>query len=555
MTLPPTSSAGTGRLSPDANAAALDAMAVRQLDILVVGGGVVGAGVALDAVTRGLTVGLVEGRDWAAGTSGASSMFVHGGLRHLQDFDLRGVREALRERNLLLDTIAPHLVRRVPLLYPLHARFPERAYVGAALMAYDTLAEVPGRRRALPPHRHLARRTVKRIAPGLSPEGMTGAVQFWEAQVDDARFVLTAVRTAAAYGALVASSAPVTGLTTEDGTVTGAWVRADGGRERHLRAKVVIAAAGPWTPQLATLVDPESAGNPGVRTQGVHLVVPRHRIRSTTGLIVRTGASPLVIAPWGRHWVVGTSSEPASGDGDRPRASGSVIDTMLTSVNPHLTQPLTRDDVEAEFTGLWPRSVGGERPVTQPRPGLVLASSGTDTGFTTYRLLAERAVDAAVAQLGGLVADCVTPRLSLLGADGYHARWNQRHLLARQAGLHVARLEHLLRRYGSLAEQVLDMMRADPALKEPVPGAEDYLAAEMVYAVTHEGARHLVDILDRRTRILRETRDAGQTAAPHVARLVADRLGWDGPTLSREIGRYVQQSGGGMSTGNHHPAV
>jgi glycerol-3-phosphate dehydrogenase len=524
-------------------------MAAGPLDALVIGGGVVGAGTALDLVSRGLRVGLVEMRDWASGASGRSSKLIHGGLRHLELFQFGLVKESLRERTLLLDRIAPHLVHRVPFLYPLHHHATERAYVGAGLLLYDAMARVPGQPRALPHHRHLALRAVKRVAPGLSTEAVTGAVQFYDAQTDDARYVLTLARTASAYGALVANRARVIDVIVDDGGVVGARVCDDlTGAVHEVRAKVVVCSAGIWTAQLLARL--EGAPEPTVTaSKGIHLVVPRDRIRASTGVVMRSGASVLFLIPWGRYWVIGTTDSPWREDLAHPAVTAPDIVDLLTAVNRHLAVPLTIEDVVGCFAGLRPLArrqrahrpavaaspLSSERTVSSPRRGLVVVAGGS---FTTYRVMAAHAGDLAGRQIGGLVEPSVTTRLPLLGADGYHARWNQRHLLARQAGLAVARVEHLLHRYGSLTDELLDAIRSDPLLARPVPGAEDYLAAEIRYAASHEGAAQLVDILGRRTGIALETRDWGAAAAPRVANLVADIMGWDEREIAHQVRTY-----------------
>src|SRR5215207_6442494 len=226
----------------------------RELDVLVIGGGVVGSGSALDAATRGLTTGLLEARDFASGTSSRSSKLVHGGLRYLEMLDFRLVHEALQERGLLLQRLAPHLIRPVPFLYPLTHRGWERLYVGAGLMLYDTLS-YGGGARGLPMHKHLSRRRALRLAPSLRRDALVGAVQYYDAQVDDARHTMTLVRTAAAYGALAASKARVIGFLREGERVVGVRVRdLEAGRDLEVRAKQIVNATGVWTDDTQALV-------------------------------------------------------------------------------------------------------------------------------------------------------------------------------------------------------------------------------------------------------------------------------------------------------------
>src|SRR4051794_28869934 len=259
-------------------------MAERELDVIVVGGGVVGAGTALDAATRGLSVGLLEARDWASGTSSRSSKLIHGGLRYLEMLDFGLVREALRERGLLLQRLAPHLVRPVKFLYPLQHRYWERLYAGAGVALYDAMAST-GAHRGMPRHRHLTRRMALREAPALKRDSMVGALQYYDAQVDDARHTMFLVRTAAAYGAHVASRTRVTGFLREGERVTGVKVRdLEHDRMYEVRARQVINATGVWTDDTQGLVG--ERGQFKVRSsKGIHLVVPRDRIQSRTGLI------------------------------------------------------------------------------------------------------------------------------------------------------------------------------------------------------------------------------------------------------------------------------
>jgi glycerol-3-phosphate dehydrogenase len=532
-------------LSPAARTDAIARMAERELDVLVVGGDVVGAGSALDAVTRGLTTAIVEARDWASGTSSRSSKLIHGGLRYLEMLDFGLVREALAERGLLLDRIAPHLVKPVPFLYPLQHRIWERAYVGAGVALYDAMARTSGTARGLRHHRHLSRRHALREAPCLRRDALTGAIQYWDAQVDDARHTLTVVRTAATFGALAANRAQVTGFLRQGERVTGAAVTdLETGNTIEVRAKQVINATGVWTDDTQALAD--TRGQFHVRaSKGIHLVVPRDRLPSSSGLILRTEKSVLFVIPWGRHWIIGTTDTDWSLAKAHPAASSRDIDYLLEHVNSVLNSPLTREDVEGVYAGLRPLLSGEsestsklsrEHVVGHPVPGLVVVAGGK---YTTYRVMAADAVDEAARTLDARVPESCTAELSLAGAEGYRALWNQRRALAVTTGIHVVRIEHMLNRYGSCIHELLDMLREDPSLADPLPGADDYLAVEARYAVTHEGARHLDDVLARRTRISIEAWDRGVAAAPMVAALMADVLGWDEEQKKREVDHYL----------------
>jgi glycerol-3-phosphate dehydrogenase len=509
-----------------------------------VGGGVVGAGVALDAATRGLSVGLVEARDFGAGTSSRSSKLIHGGLRYLEHLNFGLVKEALAERSLLLGVIAPHLVQPVPFLFPLTHHVWERAYVGTGVTVYDVLGLSLGQTRGLPGHRQLSRRGTLRLAPGLKRSAITGAVAYWDAQVDDARYVLTLVRTAAGYGAQVAPRVQVRGLLREGERVTG--VRAvdlETGREIGIRAQQVVNATGVWTDEIQAMVGGRGMINLRV-SKGVHLVVPKDRIHSSTGIIARTPLSVLFIIPWGRYWIIGTTDSDWTGSKAEPAASRADIDYLIGQANRVLKTPLTRDDVLGVYAGLRPLLAGDsestsrlsrEHVVAHPVPGLVLVAGGK---YTTYRLMARDAVDAVVHALDWRAPPSCTDRVPLAGADGYPALWNARHRLALSSGLHVARIEHLLRRYGSLTPEVLDLVEAEPGLGQPVTGADDYLRAEIVYAASHEGARHLDDVLGRRTHIAVETPDRGMAALDEIAGLVARPLRWDARQAAREAEHY-----------------
>jgi glycerol-3-phosphate dehydrogenase len=534
----------TTRLGPAERAAALEALASTELQVLVVGGGVVGAGVALDAVTRGLTTGLVEARDFGSGTSSRSSKLIHGGLRYLEQLNVGLVREALSERALLLQRIAPHLVHPVSFLFPFTHHVWERAYVGAGVSAYDTLGFSMGQSRGLPGHRQLTRGGALRLAPALNRKALTGALVYWDAQVDDARYVVTLVRTAASFGAHAASRTQVTGFLREGERVTG--VRAtdlETGNEVEIRAQQIVNATGVWTDEIQEMVG--GRGTINVRaSKGVHLVVPRDRIHSSTGIILRTPVSVLFVIPWGRHWIIGTTDTDWSLDRSHPAASRADIDYVLGQLNKILSVPLTRDDVEGVYAGLRPLLAGEsestsklsrEHTVAHPVPGLVMIAGGK---YTTYRLMARDAVDAVAHGLDGKVAPSCTDSVPLAGADGFIALWNSRHALARSSGLHVARIEHLLHRYGSMIGEVLALIAADPGLAKPLSGADDYLRAEIVYAVTHEGARHLDDVLARRTHASIETWDRGLSAAEDAAGLMAGPMKWRPRQVARELENY-----------------
>ncbi len=530
----------SARLGPDARREALARMADEVFDIVVVGGGVTGAGTALDAASRGLSVALVEARDWGAGTSSRSSKLIHGGLRYLEQLNFSLVREALHERGLLLTTLAPHLVKPVPFIYPLKHRIWERVYVGAGVFLYDRL----GGAKALPGHRHLTKRGVLKLFPSMRSDVLVGGIQYWDGQVDDARHTLTLARTAAQYGAALATSARVTGLLREGGRVVGVKARdLEGGDDIDVRARQVINATGVWTDEVQEFA---GRGRIHVRaSKGIHLVVPRDRIHADSGLILRTETSVLFVIPWGRHWIVGTTDTDWNLHLAHPAANRADISYLLEHVNAVLTSPLTQDDVEGVFAGLRPllrgesddatSQLSREHAVSSPVPGLVSVAGGK---YTTYRVMAEDAVDAAARGLDRNVPPSVTVRTPLIGAEGYQVAWNSRARIAERSGLHVAWIEHLLNRYGTRIDEVLDEANGRPKLLKPLEGSDDYLAVEVRYAASHEGALHLDDVLTRRTRISIETFDRGVAAAEPAARLMGEVLGWDDATIAREVEHY-----------------
>jgi glycerol-3-phosphate dehydrogenase len=528
------------RLSPENRRAALTRFADEEFDIVVIGGGATGTGSALDAASRGLSVALLEARDYAAGTSSRSSKLIHGGLRYLEQKDFGLVREALRERGLMLKKLAPHLVKPVPFLFPLEQRW-ETPYVGAGMILYDTLG---GGHQGVPRHRHLSKRKALRIAPAVRDDAMIGAFQYYDAQVDDARHTMTLARTAAHYGAAVANNIAVVGFLREGERVTGVVAKdAHSGEEIEVRAKQVINCTGVWTDDIQNMVG--ERGKFHVRaSKGVHLLIPRDRLQLDTGLILRTEKSVLFVIPWGRHWIVGTTDTDWELDRAHPAASKSDIDYIFEHVNKVLREPLTHEDVEGVYAGLRPllshesestSKLSREHTVAVPVPGLVAIAGGK---YTTYRVMAKDAVDAAARSMEMRVPPSITHETPLIGADGYFALRNRKEALAAETGLHPARIEHLLNRFGSRIFELTAAIAEDPELAKPLPGADDYLAGEVLHAVTHEGAQHLEDVLTRRTRISIEAWDRGLASAEPAAKLMADALGWDQDTVAREVDIY-----------------
>ena len=530
-------------LDQDRRAESWRRLAEEDLDVLVIGGGVTGAGVALDAATRGLRVALVEQRDFASGTSSRSSKLFHGGVRYLEQLNFGLVREALKERELMLTRIAPHLVKPVSFLYPLTHPVWERPYVTAGLTLYDTM----GGGRSVPRTKQLTKGGVRRLVPGLKPESHHGGLLYHDAQCDDARHTLTVVRTASAYGATVLNSAKVTGLLHAGERVVGAKVLdVETGGEVEVNASVVINCAGVWTDDIQRMAG--GRGRFHVRaSKGVHLVVARDRINSESGLILRTEKSVLFCIPWNTHWIIGTTDTDWNLSRAHPAATSADIDYLLEQINGVLLTPLTRNDIQGVYAGLRPLLAGEseessqlsrEHAVARPQPGLISIAGGK---YTTYRVMAEDAVDAAREDLSAGVPDSVTEHIPLVGAEGYQALVNQIDSLSRRHDLPGWRITHLLDRYGSLAVDLFALIDEDRTLAEPLTGAEEYLTVEVVYAARHEATLHLNDVLTRRTRISIETTDRGVEAARPVGRILAAELGWDAERTESEVQHYLRR--------------
>ncbi|WP_166349661.1 glycerol-3-phosphate dehydrogenase/oxidase [Phytoactinopolyspora limicola] len=532
-----------GGLGPEQRLRNWQRLGEEHFDVVVIGGGVVGAGAALDAATRGLRVALVEARDLAAGTSSRSSKLFHGGLRYLEQFEFGLVREALRERELMLTRLAPHLVKPVSFLYPLTRRFWERPYTASGLLLYDTM----GGARSVPGQKHLTRSGALRLVPALRRDALIGGIRYFDAWADDARHTLTVARTAAHYGAVVRTSTQVVGFLREADRISGVRVRdVETGDEQQVTCDVVVNCTGVWTDEMQRLAG--TRGRFRVRaSKGVHIVVPRDRIASESGVILRTEKSVLFIIPWRAHWIIGTTDTDWMLDLAHPAATRADIDYILDQVNSVLVTPLTHDDIEGVYAGLRPLLAGEsdessklsrEHAVARPAPGMVSIAGGK---YTTYRVMAADAIDAAAADLRGRSAPSITDKVPLLGADGYHALVNQAEQLAAKHGLHPHRLRHLLDRYGSLVHDVLGLTIDRPELLEPLPGAPDYLKVEVSYGVRYEGALHLEDMLTRRTRISIEYPHRGLDAARSAAELMAEVLGWDAARIDHEVAVYTER--------------
>jgi glycerol-3-phosphate dehydrogenase len=504
-----------------AREAALARLADETFDVLVVGGGITGAGVALDAASRGLHTALVERRDFASGTSSKSSKMVHGGLRYLNQRDYRLVYEALRERQRLLRN-APHLVKPLPFLIPLYGGKTIAKALNSALWMYD----LTGGLRIGKRHRRISPDDTIGHMPTLRREGLAAGFEYYDAQADDARLTLSIVRTAVLdHGAVAANYAGVTDLLKDgNGRLTGARVG-----QFDIRASVVVNATGVWADQVRGL---DEGHNPGTLrpAKGIHLSVPWDKVRCDIAVVIPVlkDKRSIFVVPWGNRVYVGTTDTDYEGSLDLPVCTPDDVRYLLDAVNRFLTEPLSADDVLGTWAGLRPlvRDARSDRTADLSRRHSVLRSpSGLVTilggKLTTYRGMAADAVDAAVDVLGR-GGRSRTAHLRLRGAEGFDG----------------VNDEHLAGRYGGEARTVQAMIAADPDLGRPLVPSLPYLRAEAVYAARYEMAHTLDDVLSRRTRALLLARDGSAAVAADVAALVAPELGWDATEVARQVGGF-----------------
>ncbi len=514
-------------------------------DVLVIGGGVTGAGVALDAASRGLRTALVERDDFASGTSSKSSKLVHGGLRYLQNGDVRLVYEALRERQRLRRN-APHLVRVLPFLIPIFSKDglinPKVARaLGSAMWMYD----LTGGARIGKLHKRLKKEAAVAHMPTLPQERLAGAYLYYDAAADDARLTLELVRTAALdHGAVVANHAGVVGLAHDaSGRATGATIEADG-RRIEVRARAIVNAAGVWADEVRTLdegTDPDSIRP----AKGIHITVPWAKVRNDIAAVVPVPKDKrsVFVVPWlptddGGYELtyIGTTDTDYDGPVDDPQCTADDIAYLLRAINAAVTEPLTEADVVGTWAGLRPlvkAASSGRTADLSRRHKVVVSDHGvvTVTGgkLTTYREMAEDTVDALVEHLGDLPRSarrCRTAKLRLRGAQPVD-------------DAATGRARHLADRHGSEARVLEAMIAEDPSLAEPLVPGLPYVRAEAVYAVRHEMAVTLDDVLTRRTRARLQRRDASAAAAEAVAALLAPELGWSADDTAAQVAAFV----------------
>lgn len=539
---------------------ALRRLASEQFDLLVIGGGITGAGVALDAASRGLRTALVEKDDFASGTSSKSSKLIHGGLRYLQQNEFRLVYENLAERQRLLDN-APHLVSPLPFLIPLFGRAgivnrsAARVY-RSALWLYDITGGVRIGRR----HEKVSQEQALAHLPTLRADRLAAGFLYWDARADDARLTLAVVRTAVLdHGAVAANHTPVVALVTDSaGKVNGARVEPNGSEPFTIGASVVVNAAGVWADQVRSFDeghDPRSIRP----AKGIHITVPNAAFPCDIAAVIPVKADhrSIFVVSWGEQVYLGTTDTEWNGPLDDPTCTPEDVDYILDAANAVVTTPISRSDITGVWSGLRPllaplegRSAPSERTADLSRRHTVRTSpSGmvTVTGgkLTTYRKMAQDTVDVAVGALGRRSLPCRTKPLRLRGATpGGHAPARPDGSAPDQGvpgtGEAAALAAHLAGRYGTEVPDVLSVADGRPELLDPLVPGLHYLGAEALYGVRHEMARSLADVLDRRTRA--SLRDARATAgaALAVARLIGPELGWDEARIVDEARAYAE---------------
>jgi glycerol-3-phosphate dehydrogenase len=523
---------------------ALGRLSDEHFDVLVIGGGITGAGVALDAAARGLRTALVEKRDFASGTSSASSKLIHGGLRYLQQREFRLVYEALSERQRLLEN-APHLVEPLPFLIPLFGK--NGALKQGLAWTYSNalwLYDLAGGWRIGRRHKRISKQDALARFPSLNAERLVTGFIYWDARADDARLTLAVVRTAVIdYGAVAANYAPVVAIRkdTSTGKVCGASLA--GGPD--VRADVVVNAGGVWADHVRGLDEGPDAQGWLRPAKGIHLSFPASRLPVTTAAVLPVAGDrrSIFVVPWGDFVYAGTTDTDYDGPLDDPNCSPDDVAYVLSALNAAITEPLDERDVVGTWAGLRPlvREAKSERTADLSRRHRVSVSADgvvTVTGgkFTTYRRMASDTVDEVVRLLGRGARRSPTKRLCLLGAC--RAKALMAPGTAEHLGVDEGRLRHLAGRYGSEARTLIAMIQSDPALGRPLVPGMPYLRAEAVYATRYEMARTLEDVLSRRTRALLFARDASAAAAPDVARLIAPGLGWSSAQAEEEVSRY-----------------
>lgn len=542
----PSPSPAAGSASIDSRRSDLARLADTTWDVVIVGGGIVGSGALLDAASRGLKVALVEQDDIASGTSSRSSRLIHGGLRYLEQFQIGLVREALAERGRLLRN-APHLVSLEPQLFPIHGiPFLSKAFYDAGLTLYDIL----GARHDGGWHRRLTVAETLAVAPSLRHRGLRGGLLYHDGMEDDARLALAVVRTALASdpGPVAVTRVQATGVRTdpERGAIQALHARdLLSGSDLEIQTRAVVDATGVWA------ADPEHPFSSGsvriLPSRGAHIVVPRERIPATAGVTIRVPGKVVFLIPWPDYWLIGTTDAPYDGGPARPAADGREIDELLRTVNDTLDVSLLRSDIVGTYAGLRPLIAPGhgstvtasrEHRVTVEQNGIVRIGGGK---YTTYRVMARDAIDAVLGRKGAERQPSATADLRLVGAAD---RAMRARIVAEIAGVPAVAAAHpeaasrLVARHGTEASAVVALGGELDLLRPLVPG-RPFLEAEVAWAVRHELALSVDDVLSRRLRLSPELADRGAVVAPRVAAIMALELGWSDERRALESDAYL----------------
>jgi len=526
--------------------ATLDRLTSRPYDLLVIGGGITGAGIARDAAMRGFRTALVEARDLGSGTSSLSSRLIHGGLRYLEQYDFRLVREATRERRTLLH-IAPHLVRPLPFIFPVHTgdRVPLWK-LAAGMMLYDLLAPLRNVRR----HRILGKRALLAREPMLRERGLVGGARYFDAQCDDARLVVATMRSAMLHGAEVATYTRVLGLERSGGEVRGAVVEDALMRHGQIHASVVVNATGPWTDELRRLEDP--GATPLLRrTRGAHVMVRRARLGHTDAITLTSPIDGRVmfVLPWGDFSYIGTTDTDEPGPPEAVAPAEADVLYLLRSANAYFPQAhLTEADVVSSWAGVRAlldtgaagaaSSVSREHVIRRGPAGMLTIAGGK---LTTYRSMAAELVDQVAAELvrreGRTRPDAApTATEALPGGEASDLEPMRQTIL--ELGLGADTAEHLLRHYGTEAAAICNLGRQERGLLARLHPEHPAIEAEVVHHARRELATRIDDVLVRRIHLHYETPDHGVLAAPRVAALLGRELDWDGERVARELAAW-----------------
>jgi glycerol-3-phosphate dehydrogenase len=520
-----------------------------SFDLIVVGGGITGAGVALDAASRGYSVALIERTDFAAGTSSRSSKLIHGGLRYLQNFDLGLVREALLERSLLVK-LAPHLVKPLPLLVPsFEGKRPDRL-TGVGLNMYDVMAWRRGRdddsEWSPARHRTIDGAETVELAPALAGREPSAAYLFYDCQTDDVRMVLSVLGEAERFGAVIANRCEATGLVERDGRAVGVLARdTETGAEFEIAGTNVINATGVWADQLRPDELYSEEEMPRIRpSRGTHVTLARERLDVDVGVIVPAGGGRTVfVLPWLGRTLVGTTDNDYEGPLDHVPASGEDIAYLLDAVNSYFGTDVEPGELTGAYAGVRPLISTGDPKKSvdiSRRAELYETSSGlvTITGgkFTTWRRMAKAAVDRIVDR-EGREAPCRTHEIPIGQPEDPAA-------LPEVPGVDEASREHLAARYGHAARDVLRLAVAAPQLASRISPDLPDLVAEAAFAAGHEQARSVADVLLRRTRVglldAHALTSPGSEGARRAARAVGGELGWDDARVDRELRDWAE---------------